>query len=108
MQAAGYAGAHVLQNAKVEKRDSRAGRRAFPRARRTVQEVFGMLGENYFWRAYRMPYESFWELHSILATRITAARLKADICQRVGRLGGGVGGISCRLFAMDVYPQVCV
>ncbi len=76
MQAAGYTGAHVLQNAKVEKRDSCAGRCAFPRAQRSVQEVWGMLGENYFRCAYRMPYESFWELHSILATRITAACLK--------------------------------
>ena len=77
VQAAGYAGAHVLQNVKAKKRDSRAGRCAFPRAQRTVQEVWGMLGEIYFWRAYRMPYESFWELHSILANRINAARLKA-------------------------------
>ena len=51
-----------------------------------------MLGENYFRRAYRMPYESFWELHSILANRITAARLKARRYLpkggRVGRKGG--------------------
>ncbi len=44
VQAAGYAGAHVLQNEEVEKRDSRAGRHAVPRVRRTVQEVRGMLG----------------------------------------------------------------
>ena len=31
VQAAGYAGAHVLQNEKVEKRDSRAGQHAVPR-----------------------------------------------------------------------------
>ncbi len=30
MQAAGYAGAHVLQNEEVEKRDYRAGRHAVP------------------------------------------------------------------------------
>ena len=29
VQAAGYAGAHVLQNEEVEKRDSRAGRHGF-------------------------------------------------------------------------------
>jgi len=44
VQAAGYAGAHVLQNEEVEKRDSRAGQHAVPRVRRTVQEVQGMLG----------------------------------------------------------------
>jgi hypothetical protein len=44
VQAAGYAGAHILQNEEVEKRDSRAGRHAVPRVRRTVQEVRGMLG----------------------------------------------------------------
>ena len=43
-QAAGYAGAHVLQNEEVEKRDSCAGRHAVPRVRRTMQEVRGMLG----------------------------------------------------------------
>ena len=45
VQAAGYAGAHVLQNEEVEKRDSRAGRHVVPHVRRTaVQEVRGMLG----------------------------------------------------------------
>jgi len=44
VQAAGYAGAHVLQNEEVEKRDSRPGRHAVPRVPRTVQEVRGMLG----------------------------------------------------------------
>ena len=44
MLAAGYAGAHVLQNEEVEKRDSRAGQHALLRVRRTVQEVQGMLG----------------------------------------------------------------
>jgi len=92
VQAAGYAGAHVLQNEKVEKRDSCAGRHAVPRVPRTVQDDCGMLGEGYFWHAYRMPYESYWRLHSILATRITAARLKARQYLpkggRIGRRGG--------------------
>jgi len=38
------AGAHVLQNEEVEKRDSRAGRHAVPRIQRTLQEVRSMLG----------------------------------------------------------------
>ena len=87
-QAAGYTGAHVLQNAKVEKGDSCACQCSVPRARCTVQEVWGMLGEIYFRLAYRMPYELFWKLHSILATRITAARLKA--CQYLPK-GGRIG-----------------
>ena len=38
VQAAGYAGAHVLQNEEVEKRNSRAGQHVISRVRRTVQE----------------------------------------------------------------------
>ena len=44
VQAAGCAGAHVLQNEQVEKRDYRADRHAVPRLWRTVQEARGMLG----------------------------------------------------------------
>ena len=68
MQAAGYAGAHVLQNEKVEKRDSRAGRHAVPRVWRTVQEVRSMLGKRYFRGAYCMPYKSFLEVAFNLGT----------------------------------------
>jgi hypothetical protein len=92
VQAAGYAGAHVLQNEEVEKRNSCTGQHVISCVRRTVQEIRGMLGERYFRRAYRMPYEWFCRLHAILARRITAARLKARQDKlkggRVGRRGG--------------------
>jgi hypothetical protein len=88
VQAAGYTGAHVLQNEKVEKRNPRAGQHVISHVRRTVQEIRGMLDEHYFRHAYRMPYESFCRLHAILAPRITAACLKA---RRDKPKGGQVG-----------------
>jgi hypothetical protein len=57
VQAAGYAGAYVLQNEEVEKRNSRAGQHVISCVRRIVQEIRDMLGERYFRRRYRMPYE---------------------------------------------------
>ena len=66
VQAAGYAGAHVIQNEEVEKRNSRAGQHVISRVQRTVQEIRDMLGERYFLSAYRMPYELFCTLHAIL------------------------------------------
>ena len=54
---------------------TRAGRIAEVRVRRSVHEVYRCLGPSYFQRAYRMSYESFWILHTKLATRINRARL---------------------------------
>jgi hypothetical protein len=44
-------------------------------AHSSVHEVYHRLGNSYFQRAYRMSYESFWNLHTKLAARINRARL---------------------------------
>ena len=43
------------------------------RRRRTVREVYRMIGDTYFRRAYRMNYQSFLRLHEKLSTGIQAA-----------------------------------
>ena len=43
------------------------------RRRRTVREVYRMIGSAYFRRAYRMDYQSFLRLHEKLSTGIQAA-----------------------------------
>ncbi len=61
------------------------------RSRRSVREAYLCLGENYFHRAYRMSYETFWVLHNKLKDSI---ELYANlVCKRkaphdTGRLGG--------------------
>jgi len=40
---------------------------------RSVEDVYGCLGERYFGRAYSMLYESFWHLHRKLSPRIAKA-----------------------------------
>ena len=63
-----------------------------------------MLGEIYFRCAYHMPYESFWKLHSILATRITVARLKArQYLPKGGRMGRRGGR-----YKLPPIPNGCI
>ena len=52
------------------------------RRRRTVREVYRMIGDTYFRRAYRMNYQSFLRLHEKLSTGIlvTLLWLKESCC----------------------------
>ncbi len=49
-----------------------------PRRQRSVVEVYQKIGPSYFWRAYRMTYDSFCHLHMKLKYGIqeTARRLQ--------------------------------
>jgi len=90
VQAAAFAAADILYK-EENSMSSRAGRIKVGRVRRSVHEVYRCLGPLYFQRAYRMSYESFWNLHTKLATRINRARLsnvKAPICSK-GKAKGG-------------------
>ena len=89
IQAAACAASYLLQQRGKPQKKSRAGRVAVRRARRSVREVYRTLGADYFRRAYRMSYESFWQLHSKLATRINSACLAARCyVLKGGRKGG--------------------
>jgi DDE superfamily endonuclease len=60
---------YATENDKKSKR-TRFVRR---RCRRSVQEIYQCLGPQYFRRAYRMTYKSFWLLHSKLEDKIMLA-----------------------------------
>ena len=89
VQAAACAASYLLQQSGKPQKESHAGRVAIRRVRRSVREIYSVLGADYFRRAYRMSYESFWQLHSKLATRINAARLTARRYVPKGRRKGG-------------------
>jgi hypothetical protein len=79
------AGAAALLLILVEEQKSQRGGRppAQKRHRRSVQEVYHCLGDNYFRKAYRMSYDSFWVLHSKLENEI-----KNAVEDRRRQLGG--------------------
>lgn len=59
------------------------------RTRRSVEEIYSCLGDYYFNRAYRMTYQSFWRLHSMLRIGIKTALDEArQYVLKGGRQGG--------------------
>jgi hypothetical protein len=74
VQVAAFAAAKILHKKKSSV-SSRADRIAVGRVWHSVHEVYCCLGNSYFQCAYRMSYESFWNLHTKIATRINRARL---------------------------------
>ena len=67
IQAAALASAaHFYSRDRRKRVATRRGKSARRRIRRSVEEIFDCLGPIYFRRAYRMSYESFWRLHSLL------------------------------------------
>ena len=88
VQAAAFAAAKILYK-EENSMSFRAGRIKVGRVWRSVHEVYCCLGPLYFRRAYRMSYESFWNLYTKLATRINRARLaKRRYVPKGGRKGG--------------------
>jgi hypothetical protein len=76
---------------------SRHGRKARPRKRLSVEDQYLAMGPQYFRRAYRMEYDSFWKLHELLEEGIERARLN----QRGYKVKGGrEGGLYSRLFQL--------
>jgi len=63
------------------------------RARRTVEEVYKCLGPQYFRRAYRMSYASFWKLHNKVAPNIIEAFKQYRRNHRKGGRKGRKGGV---------------
>jgi hypothetical protein len=55
---------------------------------RTIEDIYGCLGERYFRQAYRMSYKSFWLLHRKLSTRIAKAVDDSRHYKRKGDRGG--------------------
>ena len=88
VQAVAFTAAEILHKEESSV-SSRAGRIAEGRVRRSVHEIYCCLGDSYFQHAYRMSYESFWNLHTKLATRINRARLAM---RRYVPKGGAKGG----------------
>ena len=68
---------------------------------RSVEDIYGCLGERYFWRAYHMSYKSFWLLHRKLSTRIAKA---VDDSRCYKRKVGRGGTISFLLCVMALLP----
>ena len=64
--AAGYAATHILELEDEKKRNPCTGRVAVVQVCCTVQDIYSLLGETYFRRAYYISYESFWRLHTKL------------------------------------------
>jgi hypothetical protein len=60
-----------------------------PRKRISVHDVFLSMGPRLFRRAFRMHFDSFWCLHSILSNNITASMDKAQSYSRKGGRSGG-------------------
>ena len=73
-----------------KKDSSLRGIRVRPRRQRvSLLEVFNLMGPRIFRRAFRMTYDSFWRLHTILVPFIrTAADNKIDYERKGGRSGG--------------------
>ncbi len=91
VQAVAIAAAEILHKEESSV-SSRAGRISVGRVRRSVYEVYRCLGDSYFQRAYRMSYETFWNLHTVM-------------CQRGGERGVI---INCHPYEMGELRQVFV
>lgn len=70
-------------------RSGRYGRVARRRERRSVSAIYIGLGPDYFRRAYRMSYSSFWKLHDMLEEGIEQARLEHRGYEKKGGREGG-------------------
>jgi hypothetical protein len=69
---------------------SRSGRKARPCNRLSVVDQYLAMGPQYFRRAYRMEYESFWKLHELLEEGIERARLNQRGYEAKGGREGGM------------------
>ena len=87
------AGSSLVVIAAVEAKSSNwrlpRGRFAKPRQRQSVADVYNLMGESIFRRAFRMTYDSFWRLHVILTPHISDITAKT---RRYEKKGGRQGG----------------
>ena len=83
------AAAHRYLRRKKEKESLRGIRLRPQRQRASVLEVFNCMGPRIFRRAFRMTFDSFWRLHTILLPFIrTATDKKINYERKGGRSGG--------------------
>ena len=77
------------RNKKARSRKQRVPRIAIPRQRGSVVDVFQCLGPSIFRRAFRMTFDSFWRLYSILSPHISSSLAEGSkyVCKG-GRAGG--------------------
>ena len=59
------------------------------RERRSMTDVYNLMGDLIFRRAFRMTFDSFWRLHAILLPHITLMTLKTKPYEIKGGRGGG-------------------
>jgi hypothetical protein len=72
-----------------ESRRQRSIRITFPRQRTSVVEVYNSMGPRIFRRAFRMTFDAFWRLHSILLPHLrTAISDNSNYVRKGGREGG--------------------
>ena len=87
IQAAAIAAAHYYRMR--AERQRRSGRFPQPRKRIQVSEVFDVMGARIFRRAFRMSFDGFWRLHSILLPHISSAIDESSAYERKGGRDGG-------------------
>ena len=74
----------------AQERLPRARGRYFQRReRRSMTDVYNLMGDLIFRRAFRMTFDSFWRLHAILLPHITLMTLKTKPYEIKGGRGGG-------------------
>lgn len=76
-------------NRRESVRRQRSIRITFPRQRTSVVEVYNSMGPRIFRRAFRMTFDAFWRLHSILLPHLrTAISDNSNYVRKGGREGG--------------------
>ncbi len=50
--------------------------------RHSIAEVYSWMGERIFWRAFRMSFDSFWHLHSVLLPHILTMTERATMYKK--------------------------
>jgi len=67
------AAVHYMNRRESVRRGQRSIRITFPRQRTSVVEVYNSMGPRIFCRAFRMSFDAFWRLHSILLPHLRTA-----------------------------------
>ena len=89
IQSAVIAAAVHYMNRRESVRRQRSIRITFPRQRTSVVEVYNSMGPRIFRRAFRMTFDAFWRLHSILLPHLrTAISDNSNYVRKGGREGG--------------------
>ena len=89
IQPALIAATHLYMSSRERRHQPRTRRSPQPRQRTSVLEVFNCMGPRIFRRAFRMTFDAFWRLYSILSPHIcTAVSQNSSYECKGGREGG--------------------